>query len=73
MATNYKEMFDAFVMIYRRSPIHGDEFSKFCEKMKKKNSIATNSKVISGIERNFLEEEIQEMEIENDYDNYLGI
>ena len=70
MATNYKEMFDAFVMIYRRSPIHGDEFSKFCEKMEKKNN---NKKTISNIERCFIEEEIHEMEIENDYDNYLGI
>lgn len=70
MATNYKEMFDTFVMIYRRSPIHGDEFANFCEKMEKKNN---SKKTISNIEKCFIEEEIHEMEIENDYDNYLGI
>ena len=71
MKTNYKELFDAFVNLYKRAPIHGDEFSKFCEKMEKKNSIANNSKVTCGIEKNFIEEEIQEME--NDYYDYLGI
>lgn len=71
MKTNYKEMFDAFTLIYQRKPIHGDEFSKFCEKMEKKNSITADSKVTCGIERNFIEEEIQE--IENDYYDYLGI
>jgi len=71
MATNYKEMLDAFIMIYQRSPIHGDEFSNFCEKMEK-NMNTTNSRgAISGIERNFLEEEIQEME--NDYYEDQGI
>jgi hypothetical protein len=39
--------------------------------MEKKNSITADSKVTCGIERNFIEEEIQE--IENDYYDYLGI